>query len=122
MGDRHPSNLMLDRYSGKLLHIDFGDCFEASMNRCGTVDGSYGLPYEARSCQGTIILIHMHLLCPLIDNTFLTTQGEVSREDPVPLDAHDGQGDGGEDYMGLSGLQGDILIKASFGFLFEREI
>ena len=24
---------MLDRYSGKLLHIDFGDCFEASMTR-----------------------------------------------------------------------------------------
>jgi FKBP12-rapamycin complex-associated protein len=33
LGDRHPSNLMLDRYSGKLLHIDFGDCFEASMHR-----------------------------------------------------------------------------------------
>ena len=33
LGDRHPSNLMLDRYSGKLLHIDFGDCFEASMFR-----------------------------------------------------------------------------------------
>lgn len=33
LGDRHPSNLMLDRYSGKLLHIDFGDCFEASMTR-----------------------------------------------------------------------------------------
>ncbi len=30
LGDRHPSNLMLDRYSGKLLHIDFGDCFEVS--------------------------------------------------------------------------------------------
>ena len=29
LGDRHPSNLMLHRYSGKLLHIDFGDCFEA---------------------------------------------------------------------------------------------
>ncbi|XP_074302938.1 serine/threonine-protein kinase TOR-like isoform X2 [Silene latifolia] len=29
--DRHPSNLMLHRYSGKILHIDFGDCFEASM-------------------------------------------------------------------------------------------
>jgi hypothetical protein len=29
LGDRHPSNLMLDRYSGKILHIDFGDCFEA---------------------------------------------------------------------------------------------
>ena len=33
LGDRHPSNLMLDRHSGKILHIDFGDCFEASMNR-----------------------------------------------------------------------------------------
>ncbi|KAH1267835.1 Serine/threonine-protein kinase TOR [Glycine max] len=31
LGDRHPSNLMLHR--GKILHIDFGDCFEASMNR-----------------------------------------------------------------------------------------
>lgn len=33
LGDRHPSNLMLHRFSGKILHIDFGDCFEASMNR-----------------------------------------------------------------------------------------
>lgn len=30
LGDRHPSNLMLDRLSGKILHIDFGDCFEVS--------------------------------------------------------------------------------------------
>ena len=28
LGDRHPSNLMLHRYSGKLVHVDFGDCFE----------------------------------------------------------------------------------------------
>ncbi|KAK1259623.1 Serine/threonine-protein kinase TOR [Acorus gramineus] len=33
LGDRHPSNLMLHRFSGKILHIDFGDCFEAAMNR-----------------------------------------------------------------------------------------
>ena len=33
LGDRHPSNLMIDRYTGKVVHIDFGDCFEASMNR-----------------------------------------------------------------------------------------
>jgi FKBP12-rapamycin complex-associated protein len=25
LGDRHPSNIMLDRFSGKIVHIDFGD-------------------------------------------------------------------------------------------------
>ncbi|XP_035824600.1 serine/threonine-protein kinase mTOR isoform X2 [Aplysia californica] len=33
LGDRHPSNLMLDRLSGKIIHIDFGDCFEVAMVR-----------------------------------------------------------------------------------------
>lgn len=33
MPRRHPSNLMLDRQSGKVLHIDFGDCFEVAMHR-----------------------------------------------------------------------------------------
>ena len=33
LGDRHPSNIMLDRISGKILHIDFGDCFEVAMKR-----------------------------------------------------------------------------------------
>ena len=33
LGDRHPSNLLLDRLSGKILHIDFGDCFEVAMTR-----------------------------------------------------------------------------------------
>ncbi|KAJ0410136.1 hypothetical protein ATCC90586_001621 [Pythium insidiosum] len=33
LGDRHPSNLMLDRVSGKMVHIDFGDCFEVAMER-----------------------------------------------------------------------------------------
>jgi len=33
LGDRHPSNIMLDRYSGKIIHIDFGDCFEVAMRR-----------------------------------------------------------------------------------------
>lgn len=33
LGDRHPSNLMLDRKSGKIIHIDFGDCFEVAMQR-----------------------------------------------------------------------------------------
>ena len=33
LGDRHPSNLMLDRGTGKVIHIDFGDCFEVAMHR-----------------------------------------------------------------------------------------
>jgi len=33
LGDRHPSNLMLNRLTGKILHIDFGDCFEVAVHR-----------------------------------------------------------------------------------------
>ena len=33
VGRRHPSNLMLDRLTGRVLHIDFGDCFEVAMIR-----------------------------------------------------------------------------------------
>ena len=33
LGDRHPSNLMMNRRTGKIIHIDFGDCFEVAMKR-----------------------------------------------------------------------------------------
>lgn len=33
LGDRHPSNIMLERLTGKIVHIDFGDCFEIAMRR-----------------------------------------------------------------------------------------
>lgn len=33
LGDRHLANLMLHRDSGKIVHIDFGDCFETAMRR-----------------------------------------------------------------------------------------
>ncbi|THC91833.1 hypothetical protein EYZ11_008703 [Aspergillus tanneri] len=33
LGDRHPSNLLLDRVTGMIVHIDFGDCFEVAMHR-----------------------------------------------------------------------------------------
>lgn len=26
LGDRHPCNLMVERHSGAVVHIDFGDC------------------------------------------------------------------------------------------------
>ncbi|KAF8668205.1 Atypical PIKK FRAP protein kinase [Rhizoctonia solani] len=33
LGDRHPSNLLIHRITGKIVHVDFGDCFEVAMNR-----------------------------------------------------------------------------------------
>lgn len=33
LGDRHPSNILLERSTGKVVHIDFGDCFEVAMHR-----------------------------------------------------------------------------------------
>lgn len=33
LGDRHPSNLLIDKASGKVVHIDFGDCFERAAMR-----------------------------------------------------------------------------------------
>jgi phosphatidylinositol kinase/protein kinase (PI-3 family) len=33
LGDRHPSNLMMHRHSGKIVHIDFGDCFDICRQR-----------------------------------------------------------------------------------------
>jgi phosphatidylinositol kinase/protein kinase (PI-3 family) len=33
LGDRHPSNLLVDRFSGSVIHIDFGDCFERAAKR-----------------------------------------------------------------------------------------
>ena len=33
LGDRHTANLMVHRGSGSVIHIDFGDCFEATKER-----------------------------------------------------------------------------------------
>jgi FKBP12-rapamycin complex-associated protein len=33
LGDRHPSNIMLQRHTGNIVHIDFGDCFEVAVLR-----------------------------------------------------------------------------------------
>lgn len=33
LGDRHPSNLLLMRDSGRVAHIDFSDCFEVAAHR-----------------------------------------------------------------------------------------
>lgn len=71
LGDRHPSNLMLDRLTGRVVHIDFGDCFEITSQRAkfpeivpfrltrmltncmgpAGIQGSYRLTCERVSCS-----------------------------------------------------------------------
>ncbi len=33
LGDRHPSNIMVDRETGGVVHIDFGECFDVAQMR-----------------------------------------------------------------------------------------
>lgn len=33
LGDRHPNNMLIQKHSGAIAHIDFGDSFEVTMNR-----------------------------------------------------------------------------------------
>lgn len=33
LGDRHPYNIMIQRNTGKVVHIDFGDCFDVNKTR-----------------------------------------------------------------------------------------
>merc|ERR1740123_1028946 len=33
LGDRHPNNIFLNQKSGKVTHIDLGDCFEEAFHR-----------------------------------------------------------------------------------------
>lgn len=33
LGDRHPSNIMIDRKTGGVIHVDFGDCFDIALFR-----------------------------------------------------------------------------------------
>ena len=84
LGDRHPSNLMLDRLTGKILHIDFGDCFEVATHRVIRSCATY-FP----SCNSA----HS-------DISHVAGGGaprEVPGEDPVPAHAYARRGDGGAD-------------------------
>ena len=179
LGDRHPSNLMLDRYSGaegeletrgdgeehaagsvgaralkripagvrscrappltcahpvrlppaagKLLHIDFGDCFEASMNRekfpekvGGWVGGWVGVILLRRllHCQPPVLAageaLHQQAQGSLLHSAVLGGNLQPTQAVPptplagcvparagaLPPDAHDGESDGGVGHRG----------------------
>ena len=50
LGDRHPSNLMINRTSGRVVHIDYGDMFEVAMLRDRYV-GKEGGAAVALACR-----------------------------------------------------------------------
>lgn len=54
LGDRHPSNIMLDRFSGKIIHIDFGDCFEIAMRREVPWEDPFQTDKDADQSDGSV--------------------------------------------------------------------
>jgi phosphatidylinositol kinase/protein kinase (PI-3 family) len=75
LGDRHPSNLMIHRFTGSVIHIDFSDCFEVNRNRIRFPElvpfrltrmirrsfGPIGIEGEfRRTCEQTVTLIRAH--------------------------------------------------------------
>ncbi|OSX78492.1 hypothetical protein BU14_0107s0001 [Porphyra umbilicalis] len=111
LGDRHPSNLMLERASGKVLHIDFGDCFEVAQKRekfpervpfrltrmlinamevCG-VDGYFRHTAEAvmtvlrYNKASLMVMLEAFVHDPLINWRLLTDAAAVP--DPLPRDS-----------------------------------
>jgi FKBP12-rapamycin complex-associated protein len=53
LGDRHPSNLLLSRENGIVIHVDYGDCFEVSLGYRHVVEflHLYRSPCRERSIQ-----------------------------------------------------------------------
>ena len=91
LGDRHPSNLMLDRVSGKILHIDFGDCASCSQRVRGCV----------RAAQRESVCAHFRLPPPPFRPLSSRLRGrhdarQVPRARALPPDAHARQRHGGQ--------------------------
>ena len=80
LGDRHPSNLMLDRVSGKIIHIDFGDCFEVAMQR-DKYPGKYS---KRRRSNIAVILVRIVFIssflfyCLLLNHSFPTNPNKIT--------------------------------------------
>jgi FKBP12-rapamycin complex-associated protein len=75
LGDRHPSNLMVDRITGRVIHIDFGDCFEVTAKRriCPEVvpfrlTRMMEIAMEASGIQGTFRLNCERTMSVIRDN------------------------------------------------------
>ena len=102
LGDRHPCNLMVERHSGAVVHIDFGDCFDVAQLRdkypekvpfrltrmmvaamdCGALYGSYVSLCSAvmatvrKNKNSVMALLEAFLYDPLISWRLLDTNNK----------------------------------------------
>ncbi|KAJ3072072.1 phosphatidylinositol kinase- protein kinase tor1 [Podochytrium sp. JEL0797] len=92
LGDRHPSNIMMERFTGKVVHIDFGDCFEVS-----GVEGNFRITCEhvmrvlRYNKDSLMAVLEAFVHDPLINWRLLKTPSPVRTFDPAkspltPLD------------------------------------
>lgn len=138
LGDRHPSNLMLDRLSGKILHIDFGDCFEVAMTRekfpekipfrltrmlikameVTGIEGTYRRTSESvmsvlrRNKDSLMAVLEAFVYDPLLNWRLLDTAAEKSHRSKNPGGIGDGSLDDSlDDTTGFLSAANDAKIK-----------
>ena len=97
LGDRHTCNLMLDRHSGEIVHIDFGDC-KPHIQHVQT-HAWVSPPSAAVSCIPLTARCVL-LLCWCVRLRGGHEPGEVPGEGAVPPHAHAGGRHGGERHRG----------------------
>ena len=121
LGDRHPSNLMIEKKTARVVHIDFGDCFEVARDRekfaecvpfrltrmminamdVGALRGSFRRNCERvmtllRSNKGSIMaMLEAFVLDPLAN--WFTIDTERNRKVVPPRRQPDGTDGGGTD-------------------------
>jgi FKBP12-rapamycin complex-associated protein len=91
LGDRHVTNIMIQRTSGKVVHIDFGDCFEVAMTRPSIPEK---VPFrltrmlrtamDAAQIEGHFRFTSEHVMTVLRDNrTSVMSMLEAFLDDPL---------------------------------------
>jgi phosphatidylinositol kinase/protein kinase (PI-3 family) len=124
LGDRHPSNLMVHRFTGSVIHIDFSDCFEVNRNRIRFPElvpfqltrmirrafGAIGIEGEYRTtCEQTVTLVRSH-------HDSIAAVLDIFLQEPLNLADEGGEQvfDGGElDVEPLSSFSGSGIERKS---------
>lgn len=139
LGDRHPLNLMLNRVTGRVIHIDFGDCFEAAILREKFPEKvpfrltrmlTYAM--EVSGVEGSFRITCEHVMALLRDNSeSLMAILEAFANDPLihwgfdlPRDLKDQldvTSESGSKYPAMLGAAGE-LVESDINEEQEREV